>query len=433
MKIKTNTALMLFTIICLCLIVSACGKSYFKETAAIKISDKKYELNINQIFADKEPEFYQPDILKVKEELHPIDRFEFKKEKEFVRVDATNYGWIFTGKDFVKEKEINKKFVSDGEKDFFGNEKYQAFDKSNYLGYSSNSEGIVTCTKLTKQESVESWRLQLPFKYNEICQRTMGNVLVVFGLKDIALIDTKNVKVVKSYKLIQERFEIFQVIPEKNMLWVFCTDVKRTLGTRFYETGYWGIPARDGNLPTKTYSIIFAVDTSDETPNTKIFEKFIYQAKASGNKIAVNDDKELFIIDENLNTQKYVLSDIHPGAKFEDIFFISRNWNLETDCIGVVKDQKKYAFDIDNPQQLIELPKGILTINSDLRGFGWDYCYKKDGYYYGYDIHTKETTWKFKTESVYDLPIYSTDMGILTSNWYMDKQKYITTAYCEKK
>lgn len=413
-----------------CFVVSGCGKNYFKETAAIKISDKKYELNINRIYADKEPEFYQPDIFKEKEELYSIDRVEYPKILGYVRVDATSYGWIFTGKEFEDDKkDFNKKIVSDNEKEFFGNEKFQTFDKSNYLGYSSNEEGIVTCTKLTKQEAIESWRLQLPFKYNEICQRTMGNFLIVFGLKDIVLIDTKNVKVVKSYKLIQERFEIFQVIPEKNMLWVFCTDVQTTLGTRFYETGYWGIPVRDGNLPTKTYSIIFAVDTSDESPNTKIFEKFIYQAKASGNKIAVNDDKELFIIDENHNTQKYVLSDIHPGAKFEDIFHISRNRALETDCIGVVKDQKKYAFDIDNPQQLIELPDGLLNINTDLRGFGWDYCYKKEGYYYGYDIHTKETTWKFKSDGIYDLPIYSTDMGILTSNWYMDKQKFITTAY----
>ena len=74
-----------------------------------------------------------------------------------------------------------------------------------------------------------------------------------------------------------------------------------------------------------------------------------------------------------------------------------------------------------------------MNINYNLRGYDWDYCYKKSGYYYGYNFYTKETTWKFKTESNYDVPIYSTENGIFLGNWYMDKQKYIVTAYGEKK
>lgn len=444
MKKIVSLVAMIVILLAFTIATSGCGgnrNQYFVETDEIVEVENNAEIEIKELFVEKEPEFYNPDIYMDKNELFPINNMEFSESGD-VKIEVSYYGCDLIGVNYKEKRYDRKHIIVDKNKYVEEYEEVKVFDKNNSLGYSSNSldnhyqfDGIVRCKKLMEEKAFESWLVKLPFEKNRICQRALGNNLIVYGQKDIMLIDTANIKITNSYKLKEDKLEILHIIPQGSLLWIFCVKKAQMPVGLFGNTGGLGvlISMENEKFYDNPDSTVFVVDTSEGTQSASLFKEHIAQVKYDGNILALTNNDDIFIIDENLNTKQYKLSELLKGASFLDLFRASRHLNIETDCIGVQLNNKKYVLNIENPSELIEIPEGLMNINYNYRGYDWDYCYKKDGYYYGYNIYTKETTWKFKTESIYDTPLYSTDNGIFLGNWYMDKQKFIVTSYGENK
>lgn len=135
-------------------------------------------------------------------------------------------------------------------------------------------------------------------------------------------------------------------------------------------------------------------------------------------------EDEIFVVDEKFAlANNYRISDFHKDVKVKDELM---EYKLEADIITFYIAGKRYVLDINNPENLIELPIGLEELNYNNNGDNWDYCFLKDGYCYGYDLNKQETTWRIKTD-IY--PSCSSEFGVLTVDTINKK----IIAYGEKK
>ena len=385
--------------------------SFFTKVSYISKLDSDIKAEIVQMFVEKEPEFYSPQIFKEKEELKAHETFEFSGDLD-IRPFIAFYGWDVVKIDQKKQEKEEKNIVLDKNKFVKNYTSIYVFDQKNSLSYAVYPDEYAICYKMLKNKVEGSWRIKLPFVSKAICNRAINNKIVVYGDKDIMLIDTLTAKATAQYHINTGNPNILNVIPQKNLLWFIFEDTEHA---SYYAEKYKG-----------SYLETFVIDTSKDSDFSWKFNDMIYNYKVGEGYMAILNHKNLYVVDQALNTTKYDMSEKFNDYGFDRLFI---GYLSEVDCFIIRQNKVRYAIDLGNPYNLVDIPQGLYNLNYKYRGDNWDYYYIKDGYCYGYDIFKHETTWKIKAENNYLLPIYSTEYGILTATHYLNNNSQIVSAY----
>lgn len=385
---------------------SGCGANtksnrylYFTETQDITKTENSFIIKIEKEIPIRNPDFFMFDIYKGEGMLSQIKdkRYSFE-DYNLPEAQPTVFGFdmISTKRSKGKKEKQLDNLVLDEKKFLKYSGIMSMIDTNNNLGYAC-SDNNLTCLKLTEDGFQLIW--QIEFENGRLSDIPIGDSLVLYNKKDIMIIDTKNVKITNSYR-IKEAFDIAYVKPVDGSIWVFRLDTikqkenDRYIRIHFYAAYYLNITGAD----FKVY---------------KFRENFNY-LKVHYNSPIFNTGKDFYLIDNNLNTSHFDIGELHSGANRE-YRFLDYSYIIEVDMFEFQYDDKEYILDIDNPTNLHEKPKGLISINWAYRGFGWGYCFRDQGYLVGYDINNHKTTWKIHDSFNEYIPWLSTENGILVS------------------
>jgi hypothetical protein len=370
-------------------------ETFFKPTNDLKIFHFDNDFEIKKIYIQITPEFYQTSIYKEKGELTLQKTLENEKDTTQLCY-PTIYGWQvanYEGPLMFSAKSITS-LVVDNTKTHTDKLSMRLFDFKNNLAYSINKETVLTCNKVEKNGDINvSWSLKLPsFNLRQTCKRTIEGNIVVFGTKDIIVIDTAKVKIRSAFKFGKNQ-TIFDVIPLDNKLFIITVNLEGSFDMR---TNF------------KDLYSLYVINIYENVPLKFTNSKRLRNVMHEQEFVVVRDKSTFFVIDNSLFTNEINLSDIHKDGIMETSFKSSAS--VESDVLTFKIKDKEYIFNKDNPYELREIPQDLEALNTFVGGDNWDYCFFEDGYCCGFDIKSGEKTWKIKTDMQ---PYYSSEFGVL--------------------
>lgn len=369
-------------------------ETFFKPTSDLKRFQLDNDFEITKLYVQEAPEFYQTSIYKEKGELTLLKTIDTDKGTTQLCF-PTIFGWQvvnFESPLMFTAKSISS-FVLDYTRPYADKLSMRFFDFKNNLAYLINKNNELVCCKVGKGEINASWRLKLPSSsIRQISKKASGGNIVVFGTKDIIVIDTANVKIKTAYRFGQNQM-ISEVIPQENKLFIITVNLEGSFDMR---TSF------------KDLYSLYVINIYENVPLKFTNSKRLRNAMYEQEFVVVRDKSTFFVIDNSLFTNEINLSEIHKNGIMETSFKSSAS--VESDVLTFKIKDKEYIFNKDNPYELREIPQDLEALNTFIGGDNWDYCFFEDGYCCGFDIKSGEKTWKIKTDMQ---PYYSSEFGVL--------------------
>lgn len=390
---------------------SGCGgnrNQYFVETDEIMEVENNAEIEIKELFVEKEPEVYQPETYKSIKELEIIEQMDLN-DYRIELIMPTSFGWSLLTINKITQEQNIKDIVIDESKYHKFPVLPGIFDINNNLSYFVTFRNTTLhCIQQTKQEQKESWKMKLLNKSGMyICNNLVDSNIITYRTNEIMIIDTKTATINRHYKL--PRYSIIYIIPKNDYLWVFASNQMLLSGAI--------------NKSVLNPIVVFTINIKNG--DVLKFEKLTSKVKVSNDSIVLNRQDEIYKINCQLDVEKITITDIHKDAHISDV--MSKFASIESGILTFNLNNKEYILDIDEPSRLHELPIDLKTFNSkNFSSDNWksDYYLLENGYCYGYDVDKHEKTWRIKTNKT---PLYSTENGV----FFIENN--VITIYGEKK